>query len=277
MSRGFTNRCVVAGMLTLLGSGWAGSPICAASNAEIEQCLAAGKITEGDEVLVGLTKPLKVELDCDQSSQKAVFKYLDVEKEGVYNLANGDREFNFTDRYQYERAAYLLDRKLGLGMVPVAVLRTYRGKHGVLVAWIDNAVNGKRLSPGLPGKTLASLERQKSIMRLFDSLIYNVDRRPENWLFNESTSKLYLIDHSQSFRIKPKLQSAFADNRIWMSKDLLARLGELELGSLAELMKGLIGKGQIKAMLERRDLILEKIARDRAEYGDESVFLASDP
>ena len=42
----------------------------------------------------------------------------------------------------------------------------------------------------------------KSIMRMFDSLIYNVDRRPENYLVNESTGKLYLIDHGRSFRVK---------------------------------------------------------------------------
>jgi len=31
----------------------------------------------------------------------------------------------------------------------------------------------------------------------------------------------------------------------------------------------------VKAMLKRRDLILEKIDRDREKYGDESVFLAT--
>ncbi len=250
-------------------------PAVAQTGAEIEECLASGKITEGDEVLIGLTKPLQVYLDCDGRRQKAVFKYVDIKKEGIYNLANGDREFNFTDRYQYERAAYLLDRELGLEMVPVAVLRTYRGKDGVLVAWLHDTVNGKRLSSDLSGETIAALERQKSVMRMFDSLIYNVDRRPENWRFNESTAKLYLIDHSQSFRIKPKPQAVFTDNRVWMSEDLYKRLEELELKSLTELTRGLISKGQVKAILKRRDLILEKIDEDREEYGDESVFLTS--
>jgi hypothetical protein len=106
-------------------------------------------------------------------------------------------------------------------------------------------------------------------------LIYNVDRRPDNYMVNESTGKLYLIDHGRSFRIKPELQSNFADNRVWMSEDLYTRLQELELDSLTELTKGLIFKGQVKALLNRRDLILEKIDRDREEYGDESVFLTS--
>ena len=260
----------------LLGLVWICTvPAAALTDAEIEECLASGKITEGDEVLIGLTKPLQVYLDCDGRTQKAVFKYVDIEKEGIYTLANGDREFNFTDRYHYERAAYLLDRELSLEMVPVAALRTYRGKDGVLVAWLHDTVNGRRLSLDLPGETIAAIERQKSVMRMFDSLIYNVDRRPENWRVDESVAKLYLIDHSQSFRIKPKLQAVFADNRVWMSEDLYTRLQTLELNSLMQLMKGLVSRGQIKALLKRRDLILEKIDRDREEYGDESVFVVS--
>jgi hypothetical protein len=265
------------GLLAGIGCELTAAPACAASatDTEIEECMASGKITEGDEVLIGLTKPLQVYLDCGGRTQKAVFKYLDIKKEGVYKLANGDREFNFTDRYHYERAAYLLDRELGLDMVPVAVLRTYRGKDGVLVAWLHDTVSGKRLPPGLPGETIAALERQKSVMRMFDSLIYNVDRRPENWRFEEATGKLYLIDHSQSFRIKPKLQAVFADNRVWLSEEIFRRLQELEPDRLTELTRGLVSKGQIKALLKRRDLIVEKIERDRAEYGDDSVFMAA--
>jgi hypothetical protein len=261
---------VVLSVYVLAGS------LLAQTDTEIEECLANGSIS-GDEVLYGLTKPLKVMVDCGGWQQKAAFKDIDVQKDGVYKLANGDREFNFTDRYHYERAAYLIDRELGLNMVPVAVLRRYRGRDGVLVAWIHDAVNGKRLSPGLSGATIAALERQKSVMRMFDSLIYNVDRRPENWLVNESTAKLYLIDHSQSFRIKPKLQAVFAENRIWIPKDMFDRLQQLELGELIALTEGLINKGQVKAVLKRRDLIVDKIERDRSEYGDESVFLTVNP
>jgi hypothetical protein len=244
------------------------------TDVEIEECLATGKIIESDEVLVGLTKPLKVKIECEGQQQKAVFKYLDVSKQGIYTLANGTREFNFTDRYHYERAAYLLDRELGLDMVPVAVLRRYRGKDGVLVAWVSDAVNGKGMPATLPGTKKAALARQKSVMRLFDSLIYNIDRRPENYLFKESTGKLYMIDHSQSFRIKPELQPVFAENRIWMSEDLYSRLQGLEKEKLEELTKGLINRGQVKSLLKRRDLILQKIDSDRQEYGDEAVFLS---
>lgn len=270
-----TARCFLGVLCIVLSVVSLALPAGAESDAEIEECLATGEITESEEELVGLTKPLKVRLDCDGRQRKAVFKYLDVRKQGLYRLADGSREFNFSDRYHYERAAYLLDRELGLRMVPVAVLRTFKGKDGVLVDWIHDAVDGKQISDGLPGPTLAALERQKSVMRLFDSLIYNVDRRPENFLFNEATAKLYLIDHSRSFRIEPELQSVFADNRIWMSEDLLARLRDLELESLLELNRGLIGRGQVKALLKRRDRILEKIEQDRQTYGDEHVFVAT--
>jgi len=275
MTLRISNLAVVNLVALLLMALVGALPALAESDAEIEECLATGKIVESDEVLIGLTKPLKVEIDCDGQKQKAVFKYLNVNKQGLYSLADGSREFNFTDRYHYERAAYLLDRELGLNMVPVAVMRTYRRKDGVLVAWISDSVNGKRISSGLPGTKVAALERQKSVMRMFDSLIYNVDRRPENFLFNESTGKLYMIDHSQSFRVKPELQTVFADNRIWMPEEVYAGLKGLEKQSLEALTKGLINRGQVKSLLKRRDLILEKIDADRQEHGDDSVFLST--
>ncbi len=203
----------------------------------------------------------------------AVFKYVNLIRPGLYILSDGSMENNFSDRFHYERAAYLLDRELGLGMVPVAVLRDYDGRRGVVMAWVHDAVNGLRLSSGLAGEKRASLERQRSVMRMFDSLIYNVDRRPENWLFNESTGKLYLIDHSRSFRMARKLQAGFADKRVWLSREIYSRLQALEMNELMALTQGLITKGQVKSILKRRDLILEKIDQDRREFGDDSVFL----
>lgn len=241
----------------------------------METCLAEGKILKGWEELIGLTKPLKLTLDCDGREQKALFKSIDVHKDGVYMLANGDREFGFSDCFEYEAAAYKLDRELGLGMVPVAVLRRYRGKDGVLIAWVSNAVHEDRVRPDLSGPAKASIVRQKSVVRMFDSLIYNIDRRPPNVLVDESTAKVYMIDHSQSFREKKELQEEFAKNRVWLSEETYSRLAALDMDRLNEMLRGLVTKGQRKSLLVRRDLILEKIDREREQYGDESVFMTA--
>jgi hypothetical protein len=271
LSRGIA----VAATLILAPSALIAAPTTAYTDAEMEACLSEGEILKGWEPLIGLTKPLKVELDCDGRSQKAVFKSLDVHKRGLYMLANGSREFNFSDCYKYERAAYLLDRELGLGMVPVAVLRSYQGTDGVLVAWIHNVVHENLVSSTLSGPEVASLTRQRSVVRMFDSLIYNVDRRPPNILVDESLTRVYMIDHSQSFRETKELQEEFLEGRVWLSEEVYSRLQALDEKRLDELMGGLLTRGQRKTLLVRRDLIVEKIERDRREFGDEAVFVAA--
>ena len=264
-------------LLLVLLMGTAGvSASRAASDAEIEACLSEGKILKGGEELIGLTRPLKVEVECGDRTQTAVFKSLDVHKLGLYTLANGSTVFNFSDCFEYERAAYLLDRELGLDMVPVAVIRKHQGREGALVAWIPDAVHSDRISDSLDAVTLAALVRQESVMHLFDSLIFNTDRRPPNTLINESTGKLYLIDHTQAFREEDALQEDFAQNRTFLTEEIYARLLALDEAKLKELTKGLLTSGQRKSLLLRRDLIIVKLDRERSEVGDELFFVDLD-
>jgi hypothetical protein len=263
-------------LLLSLGIWTASAPVFAEldTDAAMEACLAEGKILKGGEELIGLTKPLKVEVECGENIQLAVFKSLDVHKQGLYTLANGKQVFNFSDCFEYERAAYLLDRELGLGMVPVSVLRKYRGTDGVLVAWIPDAVHEDRVKRDFSGPEMASMTRQLSIVRLFDSLIYNTDRRPPNTLVNESIPKVFMIDHTQAFREKKELQKAFVEGRTWLPEESYSRLKALDIDQLNELLGGLTTRGQRKALLARRDLIIAKIDGEREDYGDEAVFLS---
>ncbi len=263
-------------VLMFLGAAAALAQGMAASDAEIESCLANGKIRRGAEELIGITRPVKVEIECNGSTREAVFKSLDEHKLGRTKLASGNWEFNFSDSYRYERAAYLLDRRLGLGMVPVAVLQRYRGTDGALIAWIPDTVHENRVSAPLRGAAMAALIRQKSRMHLFDALISNTDRRAENMLIDESSGKLYLIDHSRAFRESPKLREEFAEGRVWLTRELYDNLVALDAESLQELTDGLISTPQLEALLARRDLIVAKIDQDRQEYGDDAVFRSGD-
>lgn len=267
----------VAGLaLAFLTSAAAVAQVAVESDAEIEACLTTGTILKGGEKLIGITKPVKVEIDCNGTKRAAMFKSLDEHRPGSTRLASGEVEFNFSDSYRYERAAYLLDRQLGLEMVPVAVLGRRKGTDGVLMDWIPAAVHENQVSASFSGPQTASLFRQKSRMRLFDSLIYNTDRRAENILVDESTATLYLIDHSRAFREKQELQEEFAEGRVWLSRELYDNLVALGEENLAELADGLISKSQLQALLARRDLIVAKIDRDRQEYGDDAVFTSPD-
>jgi hypothetical protein len=245
-----------------------------ASDAEVEQCLTEGEVGKRAGKIVGVTKPEHLKIDCAIDLDSAVFKYLDEHRRGVTRLGGGATEMNFSDSYKYERAAYLLDRELGLNMVPVAVLRNIKGDEGALVAWIPNADHEAKL--GRPtGPQMAALAQQKGLMRLFDALIYNVDRRQDNWMIDKESWDLYLIDHSRAFRERKELPEGFADQRVRLSRSLYENLEALQEEQLTELLGDLISGAQLESLLARRDLILEKIEQDRDTYGDTVVFLES--
>jgi hypothetical protein len=180
---------------------------------------------------------------------------------------------NFSDSYKYERAAYLLDRELGLNMVPVAVLRNIKGDEGALIFWIPNASTGTQMPTQPTGPQMAYLAQQKAVMRLFDALILNVDRRPDNWMIDNETWKLYLIDHSRAFRETRELPTEFTDTRARLSRDLYQQLVDLDETGLEELLGELLTGPQIEALIARRDLIIEKIDQDRQSDGDTVVFI----
>ena len=258
---------------TILQAQAAAAQISALPDADIEQCLNEGEIGKRAGKLVGLTKPEHLEIDCSVDIDSAVFKYLDESRRGITHLPGGSTEMNFSDSYRYERVAYLLDRELGLNMVPVAVTRNIKGEEGALVAWIPNAAHQFEIKEPPTGPQMAALAQQKAIMRLFDALILNIDRRKENWMVDKDTWKLYLIDHSRAFRDRKELPEEFTKQLVRLNQDLYTNLEALDEADLTELCEGLITGAQIKFLLARRDLILQKIDQDREDYGDAIVFL----
>lgn len=260
----------LAAVLVLAGPSWA--QLSDVPDAEIEKCLNEGKIGKKAGKLVGVTRPEHLKIDCPGIAESAIFKYHDEHRKGITRLADGETEMDFSDSYKYERAAYLLDRQLGMNMVPVAVIRKVKGDEGALVALIPDAVHEADMEGSPKGLQLVGLHQQKSVMTLFDALIFNVDRRPENWMVSKDDWSLYLIDHSRAFRDRKDLPEEFTSKQAWLSRDLYEQLKALDEAQLAQAMQGLISGAQIESVLARRDLILEKIDQDREQSGDDAVF-----
>ena len=262
---------VVVAILAIVVPSWA--QLGDLSDAEIEQCLNEGKVGKKISKPIGVTRPIQYQIDCPGITESALFKYLDEHRKGqMTKLASGETELDFSDSYKYERAAYLLDRELGMNMVPVAVIRNVKGNEGVLVAFIPDAAHESEMDGSPKGLQMVGLLQQKAVMRLFDALIYNVDRRPANWMVSQQDWSLYLIDHSRAFRNHEDLPEEFTNEKAWLSQDLYERLQALDEAQLTASMQGVITDAQISSMMARRDLILEKIEQDREKEGDDAVF-----
>lgn len=249
-----------------------------ASDAEIEDFLTRAKVVEAREIGSGITKPLRLLLEHQGRSLYAAFKSVELFKPRPQRKVGFPPEKEFTDDYHYECAAYLLDRELGLGMVPVVALRKWAGKRGAAVLWVPDAINeSDRRERGLEPEDPGILGRQRALMRVFDALILNTDRNLSNQLITPEDWKLHLIDHSRSFRLSHRLPDRFQAIPVKLSRRLLERLEALEQERLQQLLRGVIAKGKIEALLARRDKILEKIAQDRQTYGDAYVFSVDPP
>jgi len=268
-------------LIASLAAGWVAAAFAAGptpGDAEMERFLLNAEIVDSEALGTGITKPYKLTLELDGTTRHAAFNYVDVYKPGVTKLPGGKTETNFSDKYQYNRAAYLLDRRLGMNMTPVAVLRRWQGKSGTVVEWIDGVVTEhERTEQGLEPADPVLADHQRAVMNLFDVLIANVDRNLGNILWRTDDWKLYLIDTTRSFRQTKELPPAWAAKPASLPRALLTELESLQEDELKSLLKDLVTGPQIKALLQRRDLILEKIAVDRKSYGDHLVFQDSAP
>jgi len=239
---------------------------------QIEDFMKTAEVVSAKEIGSGISKPLRLELARNGFEMSVAFKNIDIYKPGLTKFESG-RVMNFSDSYKYDRVAYLLDRELRLNMVPVTAVREYEGQIGAVVQWIEDAIDEtKRRRQELKPDDPAVLVRSRALMTLFDALIANDDRNLGNQLYTPDW-KLHLIDHSRAFRLNKALSKGFMKTPISLPRELLPRLEALEVKALIKRFEGLVSKAQIKALLARRDKILGKIESDRAEYGDELVFL----
>lgn len=189
----------------------------------------------------------------------------------------------FIDNWHYEIAAYRMDLLLGLHMVPPTIERRYRGNRGSCQFWVENAMTLKEKEARkikTPSIKIFGWNRATYLQRAFDNLIANEDRHSKQLLIT-SDWRLLLIDHSRSFRSSRR----FSNELIFSEKSregpklmrelpraFVERLRGLDAASVRGAVGEYLTDHEIAALLARRDLILEEIARLVAGFGEDSVL-----
>jgi hypothetical protein len=92
------------------------------------------------------------------------------------------------------------------------------------------------------------------VMRVFDQLIYNIDRNLGNLLIT-SDWRMWMIDHTRAFRRHRTLLSE-RDLR-GCDRTMLARLETLDKATLTRELSRWLEMGEIEALLARRDRIVQ--------------------
>jgi len=97
---------------------------------------------------------------------------------------------------------------------------------------------------------------QLIVMNVFDALIYNTDRHPDNLLITEAFD-VRLIDHSRSFRPNAELRNK--DDLSRFPRTLVTRLEKLDKSTVSKKLGNYLTLTQIDGLMKRRDLLLDHI------------------
>ena len=218
----------------------------------------------------GVTRPFLVTLELDGVTRKGVFKSIDQRKDGLTTLADGTQEMDFQDSWQTEVAGYLLDRMIGLEMVPATVKRRINGKIGSIQWFVEGMIpESERLAKKLNAPDLEAWNEQVYKVRLFDELISNADRHLKNIQVSQDFN-IRLIDHSRTFRVNRSLKNPDAMKRF--SRSLLASIARLDKAGLQKQLGEYLMGAQIERVLQRRDAILAVAKKRVADLGEAAAL-----
>jgi hypothetical protein len=206
----------------------------------------------------------------------------DITHRALWKNAQG-RMQGYIEGWQYEIAAYLLDKELGLNMVPPTVELRFHENKGSCQYWVDDAMTGKdqqEKNIKTPPRYVFNKNRATYLQRFWDNLIANEDRHLNQFLMTKDW-RMILIDHSRSFRSS----SNFTKKLIYTERhpegpklmsELPRALVEKTKGLTAESIKAAVGdyltEAEIKAVLARRDLILAEIDKLIKKNGEAAVL-----
>jgi hypothetical protein len=269
-----------AAALTLLVVAWI-VPMPAAQNAaapapitltheQMEDFLLNARILATKGVNQGVTNTRRATLSDGRITHDASIQIVDISLT-VFKPPTGPAEMNFKDSYRYNMAGYRLAQLLKLDNVPMSVERRVEGKPASVTWWIDDVMMDEkaRLAKGVRGPDGERTAMQVHIMRVFDELIQNRDRNMGNLLWTTDW-KMWMIDHTRSFRLGTELQKPALLERI--ERSLFENMRMLTSDAVAKAVGNSLTRFEIQGMLGRRDAIVKLFEAKIAERGEGRVL-----
>jgi hypothetical protein len=219
-----------------------------------EVFLKEGKVTRTRGTSRGITGVRRATLEKDGFTHDASIQTID-ESKAIFQGAQGT-EINFRDTYKFNIAAYRLGQLLGLDNISPSVERSYDGHSGSFTWWIDDFLMDEldRMKKKLSPPDVERWNKQMYIVRVFDQLIYNVDRNLGNLLIDKNW-KIWMIDHTRSFRRQSQLKDV--RNLAKCDRVLLDRLKKLNKEQLKAEVGQWLTDIEIDGVLARRTKIVD--------------------
>src|SRR3954447_5109320 len=270
-ARMHTRLRVRLGTIALLAAAWTGAALRVHSTpqnatttaarawieqtAAIEECLKTAAIVRFEDIGTGVTRPRRAYLTPGSLVESLTWKPLTPGRRGGY-----------WESYKSEIAAYALDKRLALHMVPPTVEREVDGALGAAVMWVTPTTSVKQMGGTLPAGRVPGHDVRR--MQTFDNFIGNPDRNAGNILV-DAANNVILIDHSRAFVENTALP--FKIERV--DEELWTAIEALTLDDLGALLGPLIGDRAVNAMIERRGRMKKAIDALVAKKGRALVIV----
>ncbi len=206
-----------------------------------------------------------------------------IKKQAMWKDIEGRKKTGYMENWKWEIAAYRLDKYLGLNMVPPTVEKRFRGNRGSCQLWVDywikaTAKNEQKIK--VPSYKVFYYNRATYLRWAWDNLIANPDRHTGNFFITKDW-RIILPDHSRSFRTSKK----FTKNLIYTEKHkegpkvmkelpraFFENLKALNFEAIKDVVGEYLTDKEIKALLMRRDLIIDEINKRIKELGEDKVL-----
>ena len=235
-----------------------------------EAFLKNAKVVRTRSASKGVTNTLRATLTDGTLTHDASIQTID-ESMQVFQSKAGV-EFNFKDSWRFNVAAYRVNQLVQLGRIPASIERAHNGKSGSFTWWVDDVLmdESERLKTKTTVPDTDAWNRQMWHVRIFDQLIYNVDRNLGNLIIDKSWS-VWMIDHSRAFRLIDTLKSPKDLRKI--ERGAFDRLKALDTATLKAAVGTYLTPEEQKRLLMRRDAIV-KIFTDA---GGDAIYTAVSP
>lgn len=242
-----------------------------ASREKWEEFLKTAEIVGSVDIPEGVTKPIRVFL-----------KKGNIEGSGAWKKVKGIQQ-GVLEGWQYEIAAYRMDKLLGLNLIPPTVEREFKGEKGSLQFWMTFAMSDlERMNQNIqvPPSKLDNWTKMKYLMRAFDSLIANEDRTQENVRYTDDW-RMILIDHSRSFRSSRKFtkklvygKKGIKERKLFrmLPRAFVEKIRDLNFDNIKKTVGPYLKDKEIDAILARQELLLKEIQEMIKEKGENSVL-----
>lgn len=210
-----------------------------------------------------------------------------LEKDGIMRQAMWKnvqgRPKGYLEGWQWEIAAYRLDKLLGLNMVSPTVEKRFQGERGSCHLIIDNCINLRQKEAQeikTPSYRIFPLNKATYLQRAWDNLIFNEDRNIGDILYTQDW-RMLLCDHTRSFRTSGKSTKSLLFNERTkpapkpmrkLPRAFVEKLKSVDFDAIREAVGEYLTNKEINAVLMRRDLIIDWLNKWIKKHGEDEVL-----